>query len=450
MCVMCAIGDHILEVRYFGQNAPWMYGADRSGDNPQINGLIAFANALITFQNIVPISLYISIEFVRLVQAFYIWADDEIRYEPTGRRTMARSWNLSDDLGQIEYIFSDKTGTLTQNSMQFRHCSIGGRVYKGDGQIPEGIVVPDHAGKGQAERQDDAENTQLGMTRGGASGSNTSSSGDDTQVGTSSAKVGIADKDLKPVKLAAEVQAPFHDSAIDSDLAAGGDRAERIRMFFTNLSLCHTVLASDDGEGHLEYKAQSPDEAALVQAAADAGFVFRGRDRETLNLQTPDSKILDQYELLETLEFTSARKRMSVLLRKLGPDGEPERDSPVILFAKGADNVIFERLRAGDDAYKKTTDNHLQEFASEGLRTLTLAYKTLSVEEYNDWAARYHNAIVMVEGRDEVIERVSAEIEGELTLLGATAIEDKLQDGVPEAIADLKRAGIKVGLTAPI
>ena len=212
MCIMCAVGDHILESRYYRENAYWMFGANRPGDNPRINGLIAFANAMITFQNIVPISLYISIEFVRTVQAFYIWADDEIKYMPTNRRTLARSWNLSDDLGQIEYIFSDKTGTLTQNSMQFRHCSIGGKVYKGDGQIPDGVVVPERAGKGQAMRQDEAENLELGA---GKTNSASSSSGEDTRVG------GVVDE-KKPVKLAAEVVAPFHDAAIDEDIAAGG------------------------------------------------------------------------------------------------------------------------------------------------------------------------------------------------------------------------------------
>lgn len=83
-----------------------------------------------------------------------------------------------------------------------------------------------------------------------------------------------------------------------------------------------------------------------------------------------------------------------------------------------------------------------------GLRTLTLAYKYLSEEDYEAWSRRYHAATVLIDGRDEAIEKASAEIEGDLHLLGATAIEDKLQDGVPEAIADLKRAGIKVRFDA--
>jgi phospholipid-translocating ATPase len=78
------------------------------------------------------------------------------------------------------------------------------------------------------------------------------------------------------------------------------------------------------------------------------------------------------------------------------------------------------------------------------LRTLCLAYKVIPEDEYQEWAYRYHEATVALDGREEKVEAVSDEMERELRLLGATAIEDKLQDGVPEAIADLKRAGIKV------
>jgi phospholipid-translocating ATPase len=114
MAVVCGITDSLLEQHYYPLGAPWLYGDNLGDNNPKINGLITFAFALITFQNIVPISLYISIEAVRTAQAAFIYFDKEIWYEKTNQATLARSWNLSDDLGQIEYIFSDKTGTLTQ------------------------------------------------------------------------------------------------------------------------------------------------------------------------------------------------------------------------------------------------------------------------------------------------------------------------------------------------
>lgn len=114
MAVVCGVADSLLEQFYYPLDAPWLYADDQSDNNPHINGLITFAFALITFQNIVPISLYISIEAVRTFQAAFIYFDKEIWYEKTDQAALARSWNLSDDLGQIEYIFSDKTGTLTQ------------------------------------------------------------------------------------------------------------------------------------------------------------------------------------------------------------------------------------------------------------------------------------------------------------------------------------------------
>jgi phospholipid-translocating ATPase len=137
--------------------------------------------------------------------------------------------------------------------------------------------------------------------------------------------------------------------------------------------------------GKLEYKAQSPDEAALVSAAADVGYVFKGRDREILSLQKPvkspngeEGTTVEQYELLNILDFTSARKRMSVVVRRLDSD-----DNRLFLLSKGADSVIFERLKKGsDEILRSMTEMHLSEFAGEGLRTLTLAYKVIPGEAY--------------------------------------------------------------------
>jgi phospholipid-translocating ATPase len=397
MAIACAIADSILEQRYYPKGAPWLYADDQSDDNPHINGLVTWAFALVTsvfhvicalcllimrlplfsFQNIVPISLYISVEAVRTCQAAFIYFDKNIWYEKTNQATLARTWNLSDDLGQIEYIFSDKTGTLTQvclwvkspqstvliedrlvqNSMIFRQCSIGGKVYKGDPEPVEG--------------QNEKKISRL---------SETETSSGSTEKGNGQ---GVPDP-TRPtdVKLPPGVLMHFHDESLKNDLAdavsadpksENASHARTLNGFFSVLALCHTVLASvDPTTGAIEYKAQSPDEAALVQAAADVGFVFRGRDREILRLQTPFSEEVEKYELLNILEFTSARKRMSVVLRKM--DAE---DGRLFLLTKGADSVIFERLKARSDDLKKTTEQQLDDFANEGLRTLTLAYKII-------------------------------------------------------------------------
>ena len=439
------------------------------------------------FQNIVPISLYISIEVVRTCQAAFIYFDKEIWYEKTDQPTLARSWNLSDDLGQVEYIFSDKTGTLTQvrsalfdlppfscgvgssrkfrdkwdiwkyaregrdfmlsfslavyechscscvsqNLMVFRRCSIGGKVYRGDDDAEGEVVLLDQ--KSSKSIQD------LLPPSVHQSPSHTS-----------------VDK-APPTGDSARTEKPlggehFHDTALATDIATAatadkpGER-DRLNGFFTVLALCHTVLAAvDPHTGALDYKAQSPDEAALVQAAADVGFEFRGRDKDVLFLKTPFEPEVARFRLLNILEFTSARKRMSVIVRRLagGDENREEEVGELMLLSKGADNVIFERLAPGAERLKAETEAQLDEFAREGLRTLTLACRTVDAGEYAAWSARYAEATAAIDDREELVERVSEEIEGGLVLLGATAIEDRLQDGVPEAIADLKKAGIKI------
>ncbi|KAH9484429.1 Putative phospholipid-transporting ATPase C24B11.12c [Psilocybe cubensis] len=502
MAIACGIVDSVLEHRYYPKLAPWLFGANRPGDNPSINGLITFAFALITFQNIVPISLYISIEFVRTCQAAFIYFDHNMVYNE--QTTLARSWNLSDDLGQIEYIFSDKTGTLTQNSMVFRQCSIGGKIYTGEQEeerdsLEKQNFSPDvkspppayASGDSRKNLQPDIplEQLRLSGSSTAADKNNTDSASENKDDDGPTAPPPKVVHHFRDADLARDLESAVHD---DLD-AAGAAHARHLNGFFSVLALCHTVLTSVDPEtGKIEYKAQSPDEAALVQAAADVGFVFRGREKEILYLQTPfqsaggiesvdgheghhvgDVKsakdvggasgavgpssaggfeggkslaalakegLVERYELLNILEFTSARKRMSVVLRKLDAD-----DGRLFLLSKGADNVIFERLKLGSsEELKATTEKHLDHFASQGLRTLTLAYKVINEQEYNSWSERYHEATVAMEDRDGKIDAVSDELERDLRLLGATAIEDRLQDGVPETIADLKRAGIKV------
>ena len=348
-----------------------------------------------------------------------IWADDDITYQANGRRTTARSWNLSDDLGQIEYVFSDKTGTLTQNSMVFHHATINGKVYLGDSKAPAETIVPSTSSEP------------------GASDTASSGSSSDPDAKLKAAHGGGAER--KKVKPAAELTT-FHDDELDRDMEQPDSaQAQAIHAFCVNLALCHTVLAAEGADGLIQYKAQSPDEAALVQAAADMGFVFRGRDRNLLRLQTPTSSEPVEYELLQVLEFTSARKRMSVVVRKLDDPAKP-----LYLLMKGADNVIFDRLAPGQEALRKQTDKQLDTFANEGLRTLTLAYRGVDEDEYADFATRFHEAEVMIEGRDDAMAAIADKFERRVRLLGATAIEDRLQDGVPEAIAALKRAGIKV------
>ena len=314
--------------------------------------------------------------------------------------------------------------------MVFRRASVGGQTYVDD--EPEETPQPQINGK----------SPNPSSTSG-----DVGSSGSDPGAITSQERANPVE--AEGIQLSGGVLRHFRSSQLAREIeaAAADSRSpdrDRHMKYWTNLALCHTVLAGTNPRSHLlEYKAQSPDEAALVQAAADVGFEFRGRDRDVLTLRTPFSHQFLRFRLLNILEFTSARKRMSVIVRQLGEDDRPG-NNPLLLLCKGADNVIFERLAPGGDELKAATEEQLDSFAHEGLRTLTLAYRVVPENEYNSWAEQYRDALASIEDREGELERVSDEVEQNLLLLGATAIEDKLQDGVPEAIADLKKAGIKI------
>ncbi|KAF9532854.1 hypothetical protein CPB83DRAFT_846485 [Crepidotus variabilis] len=436
MSLVCGAVNSVLEQHNYPLGALWLYGDNQSDNNPHVNGAITWAYALLTFQDIVPISLYISIEFVKTCQAAFIYFDSEIYYAEKDQATLAKSWNLSDDLGQIQYIFSDKTGTLTQNLMVFRMCSIGGKAYRGNEETTDTVLDKDPA-KSSIVFDDVIPVPTLSAR---PSGSRLAFESTERGPAAEVAAVGDSSEHFTDSVLLQDLQ----DSSRNwTDHEPGFTQASALNGFFTVLSLCHTAIAATDPEtGHVDYKAQSPDEAALVRAAADAGFVFLGKDKDLLLLRTPRSADIERYELLGILDFTSARKRMSAVVRRV--DGGARDGGNLLLLTKGADNVIFERLRPGEEDLKADTEHHLSEFANNGLRTLTLAYRTISAEEYESWSRRYQQAQTALDDREQLVENVASELEQNLHLLGATAIEDRLQDGVPEAIADLKKAGIKI------
>ncbi|KAJ3266012.1 hypothetical protein HK104_006184, partial [Borealophlyctis nickersoniae] len=202
------------------------------------------------------------------------------------------------------------------------------------------------------------------------------------------------------------------------------------------MAICHSVLVSrsPDPPHDLIYKAQSPDEAALVQAAKEAGFAFLSREGPDMVVNVLGE--IQRFVLLNVLEFNSDRKRMSVIVRK--PEGE------IVLYCKGADSVVWERLAEGQEGLKDITEAHLEYFAEEGLRTLCIASTTIPEPTYTAWAKLYTEASLSLTSREAAMDAVAETLERNLNLLGATAIEDKLQEGVPECIATLMDAGMKL------
>lgn len=133
MCLFCMIGCGIWESlvgRYFQVYLPWdsLVPTEPLGGATVIALLVFFSYAIV-LNTVVPISLYVSVEVIRFVQSFLINWDEEMYFEPTNTHARARTTTLNEELGQIQYIFSDKTGTLTQNIMTFNKCSVAGKCY---------------------------------------------------------------------------------------------------------------------------------------------------------------------------------------------------------------------------------------------------------------------------------------------------------------------------------
>ncbi|AET39861.1 aminophospholipid-translocating P4-type ATPase DRS2 Ecym_5071 [Eremothecium cymbalariae DBVPG len=332
----------------------------------------------ILFSNLVPISLFVTVEMIKYYQAYMIASDLDMFHEESNTPTVVRTSSLVEELGQIEYVFSDKTGTLTRNVMEFKSCSIAGRCYIET--IPE----------------------------------------DKTAVVDDGIELGF--------RTYQEMSAYLDDtSTVEGSI---------IDEFLTLLSTCHTVIPEFQDDASIKYQAASPDEGALVQGAATLGykFIIRKPNSVTIVKEATGEDIV--YELLNVCEFNSTRKRMSAIFRL--------PDNSIKLFCKGADTVILERLDSNHNPYVEATLRHLEDYAAEGLRTLCIATRTVSEEEYQNWSHAYDSAATSLENRAVELDKAAELIEKDLLLIGATAIEDKLQDGVPETIHTLQDAGIKI------
>jgi len=330
----------------------------------------------VLYSALVPISLFVTIEIVKYWHAILINDDLDIYYDKMDTPAVCRTSSLVEELGMVEYIFSDKTGTLTCNQMEFKQCSIAGIQYADD--VPEDR---------RATVQDGVE-------------------------------VGI--HDFK--RLAHNLQS--HSSR------------EAIHHFLALLSTCHTVIPerNEQNGGAIKYQAASPDEGALVEGAVVLGYTFTARKPRSVQILVSGETF--EYELLAVCEFNSTRKRMSAIFRC--PDGK------VRCYCKGADTVILERL-SPDNPFVEPTLVHLEEYASEGLRTLCLAMREIPEQEFQEWYKIFEKAQTTVSGnRAEELDKAAELLERDFYLLGATAIEDRLQDGVPETIHTLQEAGIKV------
>ncbi|XP_053340907.1 phospholipid-transporting ATPase VB [Clarias gariepinus] len=532
MCLIGAIG-HAYWLRTF-PSIPIYFIPERDGSFiPSFQaGIYMFFTMIILLQVMIPISLYLSIELVKIGQVFFITQDLDLYDEEKDTRVQCRALNITEDLGQIQYVFSDKTGTLTENKMVFRRCSIMGTEFPHEDNATRLAILakdtdPDEEVIFQQNRHISLfslEEIQEGPAGGrvnsttfarsrfhrprfiaGTPGSLAFSSPLETEVlpdqtllqlveeaecGGKNAQylefflaLTICNTVVVSTKAAQRQRAKGQHSSFTSrssiecmdglwsQVASLGKKIVGKRSTFSEPlpmdpmdSLVHDVPSfygykeGQNGSRQAQtecnlsvieeacYEAQSPDEAALVHVAKAYGFTLKERTPYHVTVQLPQGRLL-KFNVLDVLAFDSTRKRMSVIVR------HPETNE-IVMYTKGADSGIMERLQNTfqDKSQQKNesrkiahkTQKDLDMYARDGLRTLCFARKVISEQAYRKWSTMRQEAMSAIENKEKLLMDTTAYMENNLTLLGATGIEDRLQENVPETIQALREAGMQV------
>jgi phospholipid-transporting ATPase len=394
--------------KYYDINTFWYLQWDQS---PGKTFIIKFFYTLLLHASFVPVSLYVSMALVRFGQSHFMNLDLDMYYAEKDIPALVRTMSLNEELGQISHIFSDKTGTLTNNDMKFRKASINGKSY-GKGITEIGKASWRLQGKPIPSEMLEAED--------------------------------LASKNTIPH---VSFYCPDFDKDFNDQIAAYDDsrrlQREKIRDFYRYLSVCHEIIPERLENGQIKLSANSPDDEALVCAAAFFGYEFKDRRDRFAIIFDQEAAQLMEIEVLYTIPFSSTRKRMSVIIRDM--------DHKIKIITKGADTVILARSDPNDVTIIKETVDHIQQFSLEGLRCLMVAVAIIDEENFKGWSKHYDEANTDLselekkkKGEVNDIETLEDLIERGLHVIGATGIEDRLQEGVPECIETLMQAGMKV------
>ncbi|KAL3422715.1 phospholipid-translocating P-type ATPase [Phlyctema vagabunda] len=353
---------------------------------------------LVLFSTIVPISLRVNLDMGKSVYSWFIQRD------PGMEGAVVRTSTIPEELGRIEYLLSDKTGTLTQNEMEMKKIHVGTVSYANEAMdevasyIKQGFSVP-------------------------------------------------ASTDVNQPSVLITPSSNFTATST-STTRTRREIGSRVRDVVLALAICHNVtptIEEENGQTVTSYQASSPDEIAIVRWTEAVGLRLIHRDRQSMLLQSVDTgRPVVRVRVLEVFPFTSDGKRMGIIVQFL--DGTETSSAKSLeageiwFYQKGADTVMTSIVAANDWLDEETAN-----MAREGLRTLVVGRKKMSTQQYQEFSKAYKDASLFLNGRDTGMARVVAHyLEQDLELLGVTGVEDKLQRDVKPSLELLRNAGIKI------
>ncbi|XP_067143833.1 probable phospholipid-transporting ATPase IIA [Centruroides vittatus] len=356
---------------------------------------------ILLFSYIIPISLRVNLDMGKVVYSWMIQKDKDIS------GTVVRSTTIPEELGRIVYLLCDKTGTLTKNEMVFKRLHLGTVSFSNE-SFDE---VTAHLRTAYAP---------LPSTPGGMGVTPSRFTQQPKMRRTVITRVQEA---VKALALCHNVTPVYENASVTSESESLEIEQELKEDFDTE--------ADQQIKQSFVYQASSPDEVSLVSWTDSIGLALVYRDLTTMQLRTSYGEILT-FAILQIFPFTSETKRMGIIVKE-------ENTGEITFYMKGADVVMSTIVQ-----YNDWLDEECGNMAREGLRTLVVAKKILSEDQYADFEARYNQAKVSIHDRTARVAAVVESLERDMELLCLTGVEDKLQEDVKPTLELLRNAGLKV------
>jgi len=365
--VLCLVwaAFHVTTKELFWNN--FQAGETYASEDDALAFVYSFLTWFILCSYMVPMNLYVIMEGGKFIGGRYI-ARDKSLFDELGRPARPNTTSIVEELGQVEYILSDKTGTLTDNEMRFIHCGLSSGVYTMSYQGENPVLL------------------------------------------------GPDNKTVLPSKNHAKPAADVH-------------------ALLQIMTCCNELEVEMDDDGCLIYSGESPDEVALTDVASSLGYVLEERHPSKVSFKLDQSGKSISWKVLAILPFNSSRKRMGVVVK--------DESGAIKMLYKGADNVMFHILKKHNNT---KLEKYVDDFSRLGLRTLVMASCALDPATFDRFKSAYGQALIAMQDKDEKIGQAFEMIEHHLVPVGCTGVEDKLSDGVGEALQSLIKATVQVAV----